>query len=153
MKHVVSVSLDEETVFKIREILRDKSTSFRNKSHVVEEAIKRMHGGNKMDPNERMHRMRMKRFRYIRDVEKGMDKLRKTPEGQRKLSLLMHDEEFRKAAMKSEILKRNHLKIRHRREEELSYHKKDIPKTHIIEGFSYEQNTRKVRALIRGVEE
>ena len=43
MKHVVSVSLDEETIVKIREILR-KST-FRNKSHVVEEAIRKLHGG------------------------------------------------------------------------------------------------------------
>jgi len=40
MKHIVSVSLDEETVFKIREILR--KGSFRNKSHVVEEAVKKM---------------------------------------------------------------------------------------------------------------
>lgn len=47
MKHVVSVSLDEETVFKIREILRDKSLSFRNKSHVVEEAIKKLHQGDR----------------------------------------------------------------------------------------------------------
>ncbi|MFH1589913.1 MAG: aminotransferase class I/II-fold pyridoxal phosphate-dependent enzyme [archaeon] len=36
MKHVVSVSMDEETIIKIREILRN--TSHRNKSHVVEEA-------------------------------------------------------------------------------------------------------------------
>ena len=40
MKHVVSVSIDEETVFKIRELLRN--SSLRNKSHVVEEAIKKM---------------------------------------------------------------------------------------------------------------
>ncbi len=37
MKHVVSVSLDEDTIIKIREILR--KGSFRNKSHVVEEAV------------------------------------------------------------------------------------------------------------------
>ena len=43
MKHVVSVSLDEETIVKIREILR--KSNFRNKSHVVEEAVKKMHGG------------------------------------------------------------------------------------------------------------
>ena len=43
MKHIVSVSLDEETIVKIREILR-KST-FRNKSHVVEEAVKKLYGG------------------------------------------------------------------------------------------------------------
>ena len=40
MKHIVSVSLDEETVDKIQEILR--KSSFRNKSHVVEEAVKKM---------------------------------------------------------------------------------------------------------------
>jgi len=45
MKHVVSVSLDEETICKIREILRDKNLSFRNKSHVVEEAIIKLHKG------------------------------------------------------------------------------------------------------------
>jgi len=39
MKHIVSVSLDEETIIKVREILR--TSSLRNKSHVVEEAIKR----------------------------------------------------------------------------------------------------------------
>jgi len=45
MKHIVSVSLDEETIIKIREILRNKDNSFRNKSHVVEEAIKKLHKG------------------------------------------------------------------------------------------------------------
>lgn len=43
MKHVVSVSLDEETIVKLREILRTRS--FRNKSHIVEEAILKLHGG------------------------------------------------------------------------------------------------------------
>lgn len=42
MKHVVSVSLDEETISKIRDILRKKP--FRNKSHVVEEAVRKMWG-------------------------------------------------------------------------------------------------------------
>jgi Arc/MetJ-type ribon-helix-helix transcriptional regulator len=37
MKHIVSVSLGEDTVGKIRELLR--KGRFRNKSHVVEEAI------------------------------------------------------------------------------------------------------------------
>ena len=39
MKHVVSVSLDEETIVKIREKLRSDK-SFRSKSHVVEEALR-----------------------------------------------------------------------------------------------------------------
>ena len=43
MKHVVSISLDQETIEKIREILR--KSSFRNKSHVVEEAIIKMWKG------------------------------------------------------------------------------------------------------------
>ena len=43
MKHIASVSLDEETIIKIRELLRNEDNSFRNKSHVVEEAVKRMH--------------------------------------------------------------------------------------------------------------
>ncbi|MBD3249073.1 hypothetical protein GF336_03435 [Candidatus Woesearchaeota archaeon] len=43
MKHIVSVSLDEGTIVKIREILRNNSNSFRNKSHVVEEAVKKLH--------------------------------------------------------------------------------------------------------------
>jgi Arc/MetJ-type ribon-helix-helix transcriptional regulator len=38
MKHVISVSLGEDTIAKIREILR--TSSLRNKSHVVEEAVK-----------------------------------------------------------------------------------------------------------------
>lgn len=37
MKHIVSVSLSEDTIIKIREILRN--SSFRSKSHVVEEAV------------------------------------------------------------------------------------------------------------------
>lgn len=41
MKHIVSVSLDEETILKIRDCLRSKS--FRNKSHVVEMAIEKLH--------------------------------------------------------------------------------------------------------------
>lgn len=41
MKHIMSISLDEETIVKIRECLR--AGSFRNKSHVVEEAVKKMH--------------------------------------------------------------------------------------------------------------
>lgn len=45
MKHIVSVSLDTETVEKIREILR--TSPFRNKSHVVEEAVKRLWGDGK----------------------------------------------------------------------------------------------------------
>jgi len=39
MKKVVSVSVDEETLSKIDEKL--KNSSFRNKSHLVEEAVKR----------------------------------------------------------------------------------------------------------------
>lgn len=38
MKHVVSVSLDEVTIAKIREKLRSDK-SFRSKSHIVEKAI------------------------------------------------------------------------------------------------------------------
>lgn len=41
MKHVVSVSLDEETIVKIREMLRE--SSLKNKSRVVEEAIKQFY--------------------------------------------------------------------------------------------------------------
>ena len=43
MKHTVSVSLDEETIIKIREILR--KSSLKNKSHVVEKAVRKMYGG------------------------------------------------------------------------------------------------------------
>ena len=43
MKNIASVSLDEDTIVKIREILR--KSSFRNKSHVVEEAIRQFGGG------------------------------------------------------------------------------------------------------------
>jgi Arc/MetJ-type ribon-helix-helix transcriptional regulator len=39
MKQVFTVSMDEETVRKIREYAR--KSSFRNKSHVVEEAVLR----------------------------------------------------------------------------------------------------------------
>jgi len=39
MKQVFTVSLDEETVRKIREFAR--KSSFRNKSHLVEEAVKK----------------------------------------------------------------------------------------------------------------
>jgi Arc/MetJ-type ribon-helix-helix transcriptional regulator len=45
MKHIVSVSLDEETIMKIREILR--GSPLRNKSHVVEEAVKRFWEANR----------------------------------------------------------------------------------------------------------
>jgi hypothetical protein len=45
MKHIVSVSLDEDTIIKIREILRN--SSLRNKSHVVEEAIRKFWEGGK----------------------------------------------------------------------------------------------------------
>jgi hypothetical protein len=38
MKHVVSISLEEDTILKIRERLRN--SIFRSKSHLVEEAIK-----------------------------------------------------------------------------------------------------------------
>lgn len=40
MKHVVSFSLDKETIFKLRDLLRN--SSYRNKSHLVEEAIKKL---------------------------------------------------------------------------------------------------------------
>lgn len=41
MKHIVSVSLGEDTIVKMRERLRlDKS--FRSKSHLVEEAVRRL---------------------------------------------------------------------------------------------------------------
>ena len=39
MKQVFTVSIDEELVAKIREYSRD--SSFRNKSHLVEEAVKK----------------------------------------------------------------------------------------------------------------
>ena len=41
MKHIMSVSLDEDTIIKLRELLRSKN--FRNKSHAVEQAILGMH--------------------------------------------------------------------------------------------------------------
>lgn len=40
MKHKTSISLDEETLIGIRELLRD--SSFRNKSHLMEFAIKKL---------------------------------------------------------------------------------------------------------------
>ncbi len=40
MKQVFTVSIDEELVQKIREYAKD--SSFRNKSHLVEEAVKRL---------------------------------------------------------------------------------------------------------------
>lgn len=45
MKHIMSVSVDEDTIIKIRECLR--KSSLRNKSHVVEEAIKQFAKGEK----------------------------------------------------------------------------------------------------------
>lgn len=46
MKHRLSISVDEETVAliqaKLREGRSDEDGNFRNKSHVVETAIKRM---------------------------------------------------------------------------------------------------------------
>ena len=41
MKHRISISLDEETVLKLKEKVRT-SSEFRNQSHFVEEAIKRV---------------------------------------------------------------------------------------------------------------
>ncbi len=43
MKHIVSVSLSEDTIVKIREILR--KSSYRSKSHVVEEAVLKFYEG------------------------------------------------------------------------------------------------------------
>lgn len=43
MKHVVSVSLDKSTIEKIQDILRKKN--FRNKSHIVEEAVRKFWEG------------------------------------------------------------------------------------------------------------
>ncbi len=40
MKKVVSISLDPETISKLEDAL--ENTSFRNKSHLVEEAILRL---------------------------------------------------------------------------------------------------------------
>ena len=40
MKHKTSVSFDEETIIKIRELIR--TGNFRNKSHVVEFAIQKL---------------------------------------------------------------------------------------------------------------
>ena len=41
MKHRISISLDEETLLKLKEKLRN-SSDFRNQSHLVEEAIRRI---------------------------------------------------------------------------------------------------------------
>jgi Arc/MetJ-type ribon-helix-helix transcriptional regulator len=49
MKYIVSVSLDQETIIKIRECLRN--SSFKSKSRVVEEAVKRYWKG--LDLEER----------------------------------------------------------------------------------------------------
>ncbi len=40
MKRIISVSLEKETIARISEIL--KKGKFRNKSHIVEEAVRRM---------------------------------------------------------------------------------------------------------------
>lgn len=40
MKYKTSVALDEETIFKMRELVR--KGEFRNKSHVMEYAIKKL---------------------------------------------------------------------------------------------------------------
>lgn len=42
MKHRLSISVDEETVALIQAKLREGREIFRNKSHVVEFAVKRM---------------------------------------------------------------------------------------------------------------
>ncbi len=42
MKHRLSISVDEETVALIQAKLREGRDVFRNKSHVVEAAVKRM---------------------------------------------------------------------------------------------------------------
>jgi len=40
MKQTFTISLDEELAFAIRQAAREKRDRFRNKSHLVEEAIK-----------------------------------------------------------------------------------------------------------------
>jgi len=42
MKHKISISIDEETMFKVFEVLR--SRKFRNKSHVFEYAVNKVIG-------------------------------------------------------------------------------------------------------------
>jgi len=42
MKHRLSISVDEETIALIQAKLREGREIFRNKSHVVEFAVKRM---------------------------------------------------------------------------------------------------------------
>jgi Arc/MetJ-type ribon-helix-helix transcriptional regulator len=44
MKHRLSITLDEETVLKLKEAVRTNS-NYRNQSHFVEVAIKKMIGG------------------------------------------------------------------------------------------------------------
>jgi len=46
MKHKISISVDEETLFRIRERLRDGT--YRNKSHVFELAVKRLLEGDNL---------------------------------------------------------------------------------------------------------
>jgi len=46
MKHRISITLDEETVFKMKETVR-LSSDFRNQSHFVEVAIKEKVNGDK----------------------------------------------------------------------------------------------------------
>ena len=46
MKHRISITLDEETALKIKEFMRHNS-EFRNQSHFVEVAIKKMIGERK----------------------------------------------------------------------------------------------------------
>ncbi len=41
MKHVFTVSIDEKIVAKIKDAARNNKSRFRNKSHLVEEAIER----------------------------------------------------------------------------------------------------------------
>lgn len=49
MKHRISITLDEDTLFSVQEVLRNNSRSgiFRNKSHFVEYAIKKFLEGGK----------------------------------------------------------------------------------------------------------
>ncbi|HZX44614.1 MAG TPA: hypothetical protein VFF28_02920 [Candidatus Nanoarchaeia archaeon] len=43
MKHRISISIDETTIFAIQDALRQNSRSgvFRNKSHLIEQAVKK----------------------------------------------------------------------------------------------------------------
>ena len=47
MKHRISISVDEETIAMIQKKLREGRDVFRNKSHVVELAVKRFVEGEK----------------------------------------------------------------------------------------------------------